>query len=225
MVKAMDKMRYPRKKGYAGRYVRHELGKNKLNLLLGCVFLLGALVGCQLAGQDPETILSQLGSLFSATGQSAGFLDTVVAYFAANAVLLLILCLCGLGAVFQPLALGVLFWRGLGLGVLGVYSYSAGERAAVLYYLLVLLPQALLPSTTALGTALPDGREQGILHGANVVMPNLTPPAERAHYLLYHDKLSAGAESAAGLDELRRRLGAIGYEADIENRGDSPLKL
>lgn len=41
MVKAMDKMRYPRKKGYAGRYVRHELGKNKLNLLLGCVFLLG----------------------------------------------------------------------------------------------------------------------------------------------------------------------------------------
>jgi len=32
----------------------------------------------------------------------------------------------------------------LGLGVLGVYSYSAGERAAVLYYLLVLLPQALL---------------------------------------------------------------------------------
>ena len=98
MVKAMDKMRYPRKKGYAGRYVRHELGKNKLNLLLGCVFLLGALVGCQLAGQDPETILSQLGSLFSATGQSAGFLDTVVASFAANAVLLLILCLCGLGA-------------------------------------------------------------------------------------------------------------------------------
>ena len=144
MVKAMDKMRYPRKKGYAGRYVRHELGKNKLNLLLGCVFLLGALVGCQLAGQDPETILSQLGSLFSATGQSAGFLDTVVASFAANAALLLILCLCGLGAVFQPLALGVLFWRGLGLGVLGVYSYSAGERAAVLYYLLVLLPQALL---------------------------------------------------------------------------------
>ena len=88
MVKAMDKMRYPRKKGYAGRYVRHELGKNKLNLLLGCVFLLGALVGCQLAGQDPETILSQLGSLFAATGQSAGFLDTVVASFAANAALL-----------------------------------------------------------------------------------------------------------------------------------------
>ena len=150
MVKAMDKMRYPRKKGYAGRYVRHELGKNKLNLLLGCVFLLGALVGCQLAGQDPETILSQLGNLFSATGQSAGFLDTVVASFAANAALLLILCLCGLGAVFQPLALGVLFWRGLGLGVLGVYSYSAGERAAVLYYLLV-LPDTLPAPHGSLG--------------------------------------------------------------------------
>ena len=103
---------------------------------------------------------------------------------------------------------------------------GSAERTLVLLSIVrLLLPQALLPSTTALGTALPDGREQGILHGANVVMPNLTPPAERAHYLLYHDKLSAGAESAAGLDELRRRLAAIGYEADIENRGDSPLKL
>ena len=103
---------------------------------------------------------------------------------------------------------------------------GSAERTLVLLSIVrLLLPQALLPSTTALGTALPDGREQGILHGANVVMPNLTPPAERAHYLLYHDKLSTGAESAAGLDELRRRLAAIGYEADIENRGDSPLKL
>lgn len=115
----------PRKKGYAGRYVRHELGKNKLNLLLGCVFLLGALVGCQLAGQDPETILSQLGSLFSATGQSAGFLDTVVASFAANAALLLILCLCGLGAVFQPLALGVAVLEGLGPRRVGVFIPTA----------------------------------------------------------------------------------------------------
>ena len=88
----------------------------------------------------------------------------------------------------------------------------------------LLLPQALLPATTALGTALADGREQGILHGANVVMPNLTPPDQREKYLLYHDKLSAGAESAAGLEELRARLAAIGYEPVVQ-RGDSPLIL
>ena len=88
----------------------------------------------------------------------------------------------------------------------------------------LLLPQALLPATTALGTALPDGRERGILHGANVVMPNLTPPEQREKYLLYHDKLSAGAECAAGLEELGRRLRAVGYEPVVQ-RGDSPLML
>lgn len=114
MVKAMDKMRYPRKKGYAGRYVRHELGKNKLNLLLGCVFLLGALVGCQLAGQDPETILSQLGSLFSATGQSAGFLDTVVASFAANAAPAADSLLVWAGGSFSAVGAGGAVLEGLG---------------------------------------------------------------------------------------------------------------
>lgn len=99
-----------------------------------------------------------------------------------------------------------------------------GSAALTLYLLSILrllLPKVLLPATTALSTALPDGREQGILCGANVVMPNLTPPEVRGHYLLYHDKLSAGAESAAGLDLLQSRLAAIGYEVSFD-RGDSP---
>ncbi len=33
----------------------------------------------------------------------------------------------------------------------------------------------LLPATTALGTIAENGRELGILSGANVVMPNLSP--------------------------------------------------
>lgn len=92
----------------------------------------------------------------------------------------------------------------------------------VLAMVRLMLPKALLPATTALNTALPDGIEQGILHGANVVMPNLTPPDLRKHYLLYHDKRSTGAESAEGLQELRRRIQSIGYEID-QGRGDSPL--
>ncbi len=100
-----------------------------------------------------------------------------------------------------------------------------GSAALTLYLLSIvrlLLPQVLLPATTALATALPDGRERGILCGANVVMPNLTPPAVRGRYLLYHDKLVSGAESAAGLAQLRARLAAIGYEAAMD-RGDSPM--
>ncbi|MCD8141223.1 MAG: [FeFe] hydrogenase H-cluster radical SAM maturase HydE, partial [Planctomycetaceae bacterium] len=62
----------------------------------------------------------------------------------------------------------------------------AGDAGLTLYLLSLarlLLPRALLPATTALGTALPDGREQGIIAGANVVMPNLSPPDARDKYM------------------------------------------
>ena len=60
----------------------------------------------------------------------------------------------------------------------------------------LMLPRVLLPSTTALGTIAPDGREQGILAGANVIMPNLSPPDVRESYALYDNKLCTGAEAA-----------------------------
>ena len=101
---------------------------------------------------------------------------------------------------------------------------SAERTLQLVSIVRLLLPQVLLPAVGH-GRAERGGREQGILHGANVVMPNLTPPAERANYLLYHDKLASGAESAAGLEELCRRLDAIGYEADITSRGDSPMTI
>ena len=81
-------------------------------------------------------------------------------------------------------------------------------------------PNVLLPATTALGTALADGREQGILSGANVVMPNLSPKETRAHYALYDGKLASGAEAAEHLASLKERLFQIGYEVVI-SRGDS----
>lgn len=99
-----------------------------------------------------------------------------------------------------------------------------GSAELTLYLLSMvrlLLPKVLLPATTALGTALEGGRERGILHGANVVMPNLSPADVRSKYLLYHDKLATGAESANGLAQLRRNLKAIGYEAVVA-RGDAP---
>lgn len=80
-------------------------------------------------------------------------------------------------------------------------------------------PPALIPSTTALATLAANGREQGILAGANVVMPNLSPPEERKKYELYNDKASLGAESAEGLAMLRKQLQSIGYEISTE-RGD-----
>ena len=60
----------------------------------------------------------------------------------------------------------------------------------------LILPNALLPATTALGTIAPDGRERGVLAGANVVMPNLSPVGVRKQYALYDNKICTGDEAA-----------------------------
>ena len=80
-------------------------------------------------------------------------------------------------------------------------------------------PSALIPATTALATLTPDGRERGILAGANVVMPNLSPQEERKKYNLYNNKASLGAESAEGLRILQQQLENIGYQISFD-RGD-----
>lgn len=80
-------------------------------------------------------------------------------------------------------------------------------------------PAALIPATTALATLAPDGRERGILAGANVVMPNLSPQEQRKKYALYNNKASLGAEAAEGLQQLEEKLAAIGYRISKE-RGD-----
>ena len=60
----------------------------------------------------------------------------------------------------------------------------------------IMLPDVLLPATTALGTINPKGREQGVLSGANVIMPNLSPVAVRKKNMLYDNKICTGDESA-----------------------------
>lgn len=81
------------------------------------------------------------------------------------------------------------------------------------------LPYALIPSTTALGTISPHGRLRGVLSGANVIMPNISPPEARLAYELYSGKVTDGGESRAALESLAGQLAGIGYEAD-PGRGD-----
>ncbi len=80
-------------------------------------------------------------------------------------------------------------------------------------------PHVLLPATTALGTMHPQGRELGILAGANVLMPNLSPVGVRKKYELYDNKICTGEESAQCLRCLATRVEAIGYRLS-EGRGD-----
>ena len=90
-------------------------------------------------------------------------------------------------------------------------------------YLLSLIrlikPNILLPATTALGTIHKNGRELGILAGANVVMPNLSPLNVRKKYELYNNKISTGTEAAEGLGELNQQIESIGYKV-VCHRGD-----
>ena len=101
-------------------------------------------------------------------------------------------------------------------------SFPPGDMELTLKLLSIfrlMHPAALIPATTALATLAPDGRERGILAGANVVMPNLSPSHQRAKYSLYDNKASAGAEAAEGLLKLEEQLKGIGYEVSKE-RGD-----
>ena len=99
---------------------------------------------------------------------------------------------------------------------------SAGSVELTCFLLSVIRlikPNILLPATTALGTLDPKGREKGILSGANVIMPNLTPVADRKKYALYDNKICMGEESAQCMSCVQKRLDTIGYRT-VVSRGD-----
>ena len=89
----------------------------------------------------------------------------------------------------------------------------------MLSILRLMFPYALLPSTTALGTISPNGRELGLMHGANVVMPNLSPVRVRKLYELYENKICTGEESAQCRGCLEMRVQSAGYRI-VTDRGD-----
>ena len=101
-------------------------------------------------------------------------------------------------------------------------EYPDGTLELTLFLLSVvrlLLPKVLLPATTALGTIAPTGREQGLMAGANVVMPNLSPVKVRKKYSLYDNKICTGEEAAECAGCLQRRVSTVGRRLVCE-RGD-----
>ena len=101
-------------------------------------------------------------------------------------------------------------------------DFSQGSLELTLTLLAVIRlmhPHILLPATTALGTIHPQGRELGILHGANVVMPNLSPLEHRKDYAIYDNKICTGDEAAECIRCLSVRMKRIGYQI-VTERGD-----
>lgn len=83
----------------------------------------------------------------------------------------------------------------------------------------LLLPNALIPATTALNTVHPHGRELGLKAGANVIMPNLSPERQRKLYTLYDNKRHTNSESAQEIKRIREQVEATGYRI-VTDRGD-----
>ena len=96
---------------------------------------------------------------------------------------------------------------------------SIGLTLRLLSLVRIALPSVLLPSTTALATASSDGQILGLEAGANVVMPNITPIAERRKYLLYDNKKISGEEDGDNLKAIMEHFREAGYEGALE-RGD-----
>ncbi|MCR1950312.1 [FeFe] hydrogenase H-cluster radical SAM maturase HydE [Clostridium sp. DSM 100503] len=84
----------------------------------------------------------------------------------------------------------------------------------------LLLPNVLLPSTTALGSIDPTGREKGIKAGGNVVMPNLSPTSVREKYSLYDGKICTGDEAAECRKCIEGRINKAGFKVEV-TRGDN----
>jgi biotin synthase len=101
-------------------------------------------------------------------------------------------------------------------------NFKDGELKLCLRIIAVLrlmFPYALIPATTALGTIAPDGRERGLLAGANVVMPNLTPTNVRQLYKLYDNKICLSEEAEECSRCIGGRVGQAGYRIVVQ-RGD-----
>jgi biotin synthase len=83
-------------------------------------------------------------------------------------------------------------------------------------------PGANIPSTTALATLnRRSGRELGLVRGANVIMPNLTPPRYRVLYEIYPNKACIGESAESCHNCVQQRLESIGRSVGA-GRGDSP---
>lgn len=106
----------------------------------------------------------------------------------------------------------------------GQKSGTVEQTLRLLSMLRLMFPYALLPSTTALGTIHPLGRELGLQAGGNVVMPNLSPVEVRKLYELYENKICTGEEAAQCRGCLEARVRSVGYEI-VTDRGDVAKKV
>ncbi len=85
----------------------------------------------------------------------------------------------------------------------------------------LLMPDINIAAATALQAIDPMGREKALKCGANIIMPNITPTANRKNYLLYENKpcTDEGADDCTNC--LNVRIAMAGREVGYGEWGDS----
>lgn len=130
-------------RGYVKRYLLFNLREKGGTLLLGGIFLLGAIIGSQIINLGEERVVGILGTLFEG-GKQEGvtFLEAFLSLLTTDSMFLIALFLLGFCAIGQPFMVFLLLYQGLGFGLTGAYLLSQGKIAFV-YYALALLPKML----------------------------------------------------------------------------------
>jgi len=86
----------------------------------------------------------------------------------------------------------------------------------------IMLKDINIASTTALQALKHDGRELGLLAGANIIMPNITDSKYRANYQLYNGKPCLDENASLCRNCLENRVSSIGETIGYDQWGDSP---
>lgn len=87
----------------------------------------------------------------------------------------------------------------------------------------LLLPSINIAATTALQTLAPDGREQGLRYGANVIMPQATPLKYRREYTLYDGKPCLDDSAGQCAACLESRIVSLGRRV-LRNAWGDPVR-
>jgi biotin synthase len=146
------------------------------------------------------------------------------------------------GQTVENLADDILFFRNMDVGMIGMGPYIVHRQTPMLVHeqeiasrkkeILELALRMIavtrlvcrdvnIASTTALQAMDPFGREMGLLHGANVMMPQVTPVGVRKHYQLYEGKPCLEENAGQCRDCLERRIRSLERETGKNGWGDS----
>ena len=147
------------------------------------------------------------------------------------------------GQMIDDLARDIEFFREMDLDMIGMGPYLphhqtpmgkdlesakpfAGQQLLLALKMIAVtrlyLHDVNIAATTALQALADDGRERGVLAGANVIMPNVTDTEYRKHYQLYENKPCMNENSTQCRTCLNSRVVSIGEEILWGERGDSP---